>query len=151
DLGRLEMIRSNVDQAEQYFAQWLKLMRELKGPRDSEVGAILSELATVMVWKNELERAEAYAREAVQTYARMLETHPDRIVVERTLAQILLYRNRLEKSAPLFERTLSLQRLLYGSNNAAVAETLGALAQLRLAQGQYATAERLVREALAIH
>ncbi len=151
DLGRLEMIRSNVDQAEQYFAQSLKLMRELKGPRDSEVGAILSELATVMVWKNELERAEAYAREAVQTYARMPETHPDRIVVERTLAQILLYRNRLEESAPLFERTLSLQRLLYGSNNAAVAETLGALAQLRLAQGQYATAERLVREALAIH
>src|SRR5690606_38708535 len=93
DLGRLEMIRSNVDQAEQYFAQSLKLMRELKGPRDSEVGAILSELATVMVWKNELERAEAYAREAVQTYARMPETHPDRIVVERTLAQILLYRN----------------------------------------------------------
>lgn len=151
DMGRLEMIRSNVDQAEQYFTTSLDLMRGLRGQRDPEVGAILSELATVMTWKNELERAEAYARDAARIYARMPETHPDRIVVERTLAQILLYRNRLDESAPLFERSLHTQRLLYGSSNAAVADTLGALAQLRLAQGKYEIAERLLQEALAIH
>ena len=151
DMGRLEIIRSNVDQAELYFTTSLQLMREIRGPRDPEVGAILSELATVMTWKNELEQAEIYAREAARAYARMPETHPDRVIVERTLAQILLYRNRLDESAPLFERTLHTQRLLYGSNNAAVADTLGALAQLRLAQGKYSVAERLLREALGIH
>ncbi len=151
DMGRLEMIRSNVDQAERYFMTSLELMRELRGQLDPEVGAILSELATVMTWKNELERAEAYARDAARIYARMPETHPDRVMVERTLAQILLYRNRLDESAPLFERTLHTQRLLYGSNNAAVTDTLGSLAQLRLAQGKYETAEGLLREALAIH
>jgi len=151
DIGRLEMIRSNVDQAERYFTSSLKLMRELRGPRDPEVGAILSELATVMTWKNELEQAEIYARQAAEAYARMPETHPDRVIVERTLAQILYHRNRFSESGPLFERTLRTQRLLYGSQNAAVAETLGALAQLRLAEGKHDEAERLLREALKIH
>jgi tetratricopeptide (TPR) repeat protein len=87
----------------------------------------------------------------VQTFARTPETYPDRVIAERELAEILLYRNRFEEAGPLFERALSALRFIYGEDNAIVAETLGSLAQLRSAQGNFSGAERLLREALAIH
>jgi eukaryotic-like serine/threonine-protein kinase len=151
DLGRLELVRSNTEQAQEYLSASLRIMRNLRGPNDPEVGAILAELANVMTWRNDLDQAEQHARAAVKTYARAPETHPDRIMAERTLAQILLYQNRLDESGPLFEHALAGQRLLYGSNNAIVADTLGWLGQLRVAQEKYDAAEQFLREALAIH
>jgi TolA-binding protein len=66
------------------------------------------------------------------------------------LAETLLYQGKLVEAAPIYERTLAAQRVLF-KENAAVAETLSSLAQVRLAQGEMTAAERLVREALAIH
>lgn len=150
-LGRLEMIRSNTEAAQTHFVQALELMRRVRGPEDPEVGAVLIELSGVYMWRDDAQRAEEAARAAVRIFAHVPETHPDRVLAERELAKILLYRNRFDEAAPLFEKALAAQRLLYGDNNAAVAETLGSLAQLRSAQRKYAAAEQLIREALAIH
>jgi tetratricopeptide (TPR) repeat protein len=151
DLGRLEMMRSDIEAAEKHFLAASELMREARGANDPEVGSILVDLSSVYIWKDDLENAERIARAAVQTFARVPETHPDRVIAERELAEILLYRNRLEQAAPLFERALAAQRLIYGQDNPAVAETLGALAQLRSAQGNFPAAEQLLKEALGIH
>ena len=67
------------------------------------------------------------------------------------LAEILMYRGRVDSAAPLFERSLAAQRVLYGSNNDIVASTLGSLAQVRIAQNNLTDAEKLIREALAMH
>jgi serine/threonine protein kinase len=151
DLGRLEMIRNDIDQAYLHFSKALELMRDARGPDDPEVGSLLTELSSVYVWKDDLEAAERMARAAVQTFARAPETYPDRIFAERELAEILMYRNRPDLAAPLFERSIAALRLIYGEDNAIIAETLGSLAQLRSAQGRYADAEELLRRALAIH
>jgi serine/threonine protein kinase/tetratricopeptide (TPR) repeat protein len=151
DLGRLEMIRNNIEQAQAHFLKALDLMRQVRGADDHEVGSILTELSSVYIWKDDLETAERTARAAVQTFARAPETHPDRVIAERELAEILLYRNRLDLAAPLFERSIAALRLIYGEDNAIVAETLGSLAQLRSAQGRYSEAESLLRRALTIH
>jgi eukaryotic-like serine/threonine-protein kinase len=151
DLGRLELYRGHTKEAEKYLTTALHLMRHLKGESDSEVGAILAELAIVYVWTNELEKAEETARSAVQIYARVPDTHPDSIMANLRFAQILLYRDQLNAAAPIFEKALTAQRLVYGSSNGAIADTLGNMAQLRLAQGDDAKAEQLLREALAIY
>ncbi|HEY0686059.1 MAG TPA: serine/threonine-protein kinase [Steroidobacter sp.] len=148
--GRLENLRSNTAQAHASFTKALELMRIARGPRDPEVGSILSELANILAWSDDLAGAEAAAREAVDIYREVAELHPDRIKADYHLAEILLYQGRIAEAAPIFERTLTAQRLLYKSNSK-VADTLASLAQVRSAQGDPNAAEGFVREALAAH
>ncbi|MBL8270859.1 serine/threonine-protein kinase [Steroidobacter sp.] len=148
--GRLENLRSNTAQAHKSFTMALELMRQARGPRDPEVGSILSELANILSWSDDLAGAEAAAREAVDIYSRVAELHPDRIKADYHLAEILLYQGRIAEAAPIFERTLTAQRLLYKSNSK-VADTLASLAQVRMAQGDAKAAESYVREAISAH
>jgi non-specific serine/threonine protein kinase/serine/threonine-protein kinase len=67
------------------------------------------------------------------------------------LGEILLYRGQIDEAAALFERTLAAQRQIYGSVNSVAADTLAALAQVRLAQRNIVDAEKLVVEALNAH
>lgn len=150
ELGRLENLRSHNTQSHDYFAQALELMRRIKGSRHPEVGSILSELANTLVWADDLDGAEKMAREAVDIYSAVNELHPDRVKADYHLAEILLYQGRIKQAAPIFERALAAQRLLYGSNSI-VADTLASLAQVRAAQNKPVEAEALVREALAAH
>lgn len=151
ELGRLEMLRSNIQQAGEHFTLALQLMRELRGPTDTEVGAVLVELSNVSVWADDLEQAEKTARAAVEIYKSAPRYHPDRVMADFRLGEILMYRGRINDAAPLFERALAAQRVLYGSNNDVVADTLGSLAQVRVAQNNVEDGEKLIREALAMH
>ncbi len=151
DLSRLEMLRGNVSEAQKHITSAHAVMKDVRGPDDPKLGAILIDLSNVLVWANDLSDAERHAREAIRIYARLPETHPDRIYAESNLARILTYLHRLDEAAPLLERVLAAQRFVYGNNNNDVADTLGHLAQLRIAQGQFEPAERLIRDALDIH
>jgi serine/threonine protein kinase/TolA-binding protein len=151
EIGRLETSRSRPGEALRAFTKALDLMRSVKGPRDPEVGSILSELANIYTWMDQdIARAEAVAREAVEIYQSVDVLHPDRVKGDFILAETLLYQGKLAEAAPIYERTLAAQRVLF-KENAAVAETMSSLAQVRMAQGDAAAAERLVREALMIH
>ena len=151
DLGRLEKLRSNPKQALKYLEEALQLTRKLKGETDREVGSILGEMSNVKVWSDDLEGAEAAARAAVEIYKSSPEGDPDRVMAVYYLADILFFRGRTNDSAALFERALAAQRHLYGTSSRAVADTLTALAQVRIAQGNLQESEKLIREALAIH
>jgi serine/threonine protein kinase/tetratricopeptide (TPR) repeat protein len=151
DLGRLEKFRSNPKQALQHLEQALQLMRVIKGPKDPEVGAILAEMSNIKVWLDDLEGAEIAARAAVETYQTMPADYPDRVMAEYYLADLFLNRGRIEDAASLFERVLAAQRRLYGVNSRATAETLASLAQVRIAQKNFGTAEKLIIEALDSH
>lgn len=151
DLSRLEMLRGNVSAAQQHVESAYTVMKALRGRDDPKLGAILIDLSNVLVWANDLPQAERHAREAVRVYSRMPETHPDRIYAEASLARVLTYQDRLSEAGPLLERVLAAQRFVYGNGNNDVADTLGNLAHLRFAEGEYQAAERLLREALEIH
>lgn len=150
DLGRLEIFRSNMQQARGHLNTGLELMIEMKGRDHPEVGAILLELATVLLWEDELGTAEKTVRRAAEIYKSSAVLHPDRITADYRLAEILFSQGRINEAAPLFERVLGAQRLLYGSNGT-VADTLGSLAQIRIAQNNSKDAETLIQEALTAH
>jgi serine/threonine protein kinase/TolA-binding protein len=151
DLGRLEKLRSNPKQALTYLEQALELTRKLKGESDRDVGAILGEISNVKIWSDDLQGAEQAARAAVEIYKSSPDGDPDRVMADYYLADILFFRGRVDDAAALFQRALAAQRHLYGTSSRAVADTLAALAQVRIAQGKTQEAEKLTREALAIH
>jgi tetratricopeptide (TPR) repeat protein len=151
NLGRLEKLRSNTQQALGKLTEALQLMQELKGPDDPEVGGILAEMSNILVWSDDLEGAERAARQAVAIYKAVPDSHPDRIMADYYLADILFYRGRIDDAAALFESALAAQRRIYGSSNSTVADTLASLAQVRIAQNKLGEAEKLIREGLAAH
>jgi tetratricopeptide (TPR) repeat protein len=151
DLARLEKSRSHTKQAREYATAALDLMRVLKGPNSLEVAEVLTDLSNVMVWSDDLDGAERVAREALKIYAAVPDQHPDRVFAEYSLADIMLYKGRIEEAAQLYERALVAQRRLYGPINGIVADTLAALGQVRLAQNRTDEAERLISEALEAH
>ena len=151
DLGRIEKMRTNHRQALEHLEHALRLMRRLKGPSDPEVGAILAEISNTKVWSDDLAGAERAAREAVAIYQSMPELHPDRVMAEYYLADILFYRGRIGEAAALFEHVLAAQQRLYGASSRMAADTLASLGQVRISQNNFREAERLIREALAAH
>ncbi len=150
ETGKLQVVRSQSAQALESFTEALELMRIAKGRKDPDVGSILSEIANIHTWSDDLTQAEAAAREAVDIYSHVDVRQPDRVKADGILAEILLLQGRTAEAAPIFERVLAAQRLLY-KNNSKVADTLASLAQARLAQGDTTEAEKLVREALDSH
>ena len=132
--GRLEKLRSNTRQALGYLTQGLELMRDIKGPEDPDVGQVLAEMSNIMVWSDDLAGAERAARHAVSIYKSVPELHPDRVMADYYLADILFYRGRVDEAAAIFERALAAQRRIYGPVNSTVADTLASLAQVRIAQ-----------------
>jgi tetratricopeptide (TPR) repeat protein len=151
ELGRLEFMRGNMVEAEKHVTAALKILREARGDSNPEVASVLTDLANIMVWKDELAEAERYAREAVHIYTTVHQLHPDRIIADFRLAQILLFRNELDDAATLFERAIDGQRQVYGANTSEMTEMLGSLAQVRLAQNRLGDAEKLLNQALGIH
>ena len=106
---------------------------------------------TSWLWADDFAGAERAAREAVEIYQSVPEHHPDRVMADYYLADILFYRGQIDEAAALFERALAAQRRLYGSVNSTVADTLASLAQVRLAQKNIVDAEKLIVEALDAH
>lgn len=154
ELGKLHTLRSQPGEALASFTSALELIRAMDGPRDIEMeletGSILSDVANIHTWRDEYAQAEAAAREAVQIFRVAPPLHPDRVKADFILAEILFLKGQLAEAASLYESTLAAQRTIFKSNPR-ITDTLVSLAQLRIAQGDAAEAEKLVREALNIH
>lgn len=152
DLGRLELLRSNLDSAENYLTLGLTMTREIEGPRHPEVASILTDISNVRSWRDDLEGAERAAREAVNIYRESVpDLHPDRVMADARLAEVLFLKGQISDASTLYERALAAQRILYGDSSSKVADTLDSLAQVRLAQNNPAEAEKLTREAIDIN
>jgi len=151
DLGRLEFTRGNIDKGEAYLTRGLKLTRELEGSRHPEVASILNDLSNARAWHDDLAGAEKAAQEAVSIYRESVhERHPDRVMADFQYGQVLYLEGRMNDAGPLFEQTLTNQRLLFGTNSRQVANTLDALAHVRLAQDRIEDARKLAEEAVDV-
>jgi serine/threonine protein kinase len=153
DLGRLELFRSNLDKAQEYFTQALAMMRAEKGLRDPEVAGILLDIASVRSWRDDLDGAERAAREAVSIYQESipLKLHPDRVMASSRLAEVLFLKGKIGEAGELYQTVLDGQRVLYGPKSSQVADTLDSLGQVRLAQNDVAQAEKFTREAIEVN
>jgi eukaryotic-like serine/threonine-protein kinase len=152
NLGRVHLVAGNLTEARHHLEESLTLSRELLGPMNPEVGSTLLELSTVFMWTDDLSTAERSAREALQIFtATRPPTHPDLVLAEARLGQVLLLQGRINEAAPLFENSLVGQRQLYGENSLQVADVLDSLAAIRRAQGMLPEAEDFARQALRAH
>lgn len=154
ELGKLHTLRSQPAEALASFTSALTVIRSIPGPHDAELeletGSVLSEVANIHTWRDEYPQAEAAAREAVQIFRVAPPLHPDRVKADFILAEILFLKGQLAEAASLYESALAAQRQIFKSNPR-ITDTLVSLAQLRIAQGDAAEAEKLVREAIGIH
>jgi serine/threonine protein kinase len=154
ELGKLQTLSSQPAEALASFTSALEAIRSIQGPHDVELdletGSILSDVANIHTWRDEYAQAEAAAREAVQIFRAAPALHPDRVKADFILAEILFLKGQLAEAATLYESALAAQRKIFKSNPR-ITDTLVSLAQLRIAQGDAAGAEKLVREGLDIH
>jgi serine/threonine protein kinase/predicted negative regulator of RcsB-dependent stress response len=150
DLSALENLRGRTREALGYAHQALELMQGLKGAAHPDVGAVLVDMANIMLWADDLEGAERVAREAVAIFEKVPDNQPNRVMADYRLGDILFYQGQTAEAAALFERALSAQRRIFG-NNSIIADTLASLAQVRLVQGKVEQAEKVASEALEIH
>lgn len=149
DLGRLELVNSRVEQAQQYFSQALSIARQIAGTNSLDVAAIQLEMSSTLAWRDDLDGAESAARESLSIYRQKTdERHPDRVMANQRLADVLLLKGQASEAGPLYESALSAQRILYGNYSSQVADSLDSLAQVRLAENKMREAEKLTREAI---
>jgi eukaryotic-like serine/threonine-protein kinase len=152
NLGRVQFLVGNLTEAQKHLEESLALSRELLGSRDAEVGSILMQLSSVLLWQDDLPAAERAIREAAEIFnVTRPAAHPDRVLAETQLAEILLLEDRIAEAAPLFENSLVMQTKLYGTNSREVADVLSSLARIRQTQGLLSEAEAFARQALSAH
>lgn len=151
DLGRLEQLRGRLDTAEKYLTEGLTLMKEIEGPRSTEVASILTDISNARSWRDDLDGAEKAASEAVAIYRNGSPMHPDKVMADLRLADVLFLKGQIMEASSLYEGALTAQRVLYPRGNSQTADTLDSLAQVRLAQNKPAEAEQLTREAIDVN
>jgi eukaryotic-like serine/threonine-protein kinase len=148
--GYIEL-ESSVPQARADFERSLTIFQEVVGYRSVEVAEVLCALSRTFSWTDDYAEAERLGREAVAIYeVTAPPMYPDRIFAEVRLGEVLLLRNKLNEAATTISAALRKQIQLFGSNSAAVADTLDSLAIVRYSQGQPSEAKRLSHEAIAI-
>lgn len=149
NLGRVELQAGDLEEARKYFESGLTLNRDLLGPNHPDVADVLLELSSVFMWGDKLEAAERAVRESVEIYRSTLpEFHPDRVLAEYRFGEVLLAQGRVNEAAPLFEKSLGSQKMLYGENSRQVADILDSLSQIRRSQGLLDEAEEFARQAV---
>lgn len=147
--GQVELLASRLTQAQKYFEESLALNRELLGSRSKPVADALIEVSRIAVWTDDLRKAERAARDAVSIFeATVPEMHPDRLVAEGRLGEVLYLQNRINEAAPILLDTLQKQTQLFGKSSRQVAELLDSLARIREAQGFLEEAEGFAHDAL---
>ena len=150
DRGFIAFEEARVSQAREDFERSLAIYREVVGYRTVEVAEVLSALSTVLSWTDDHAQAEQIAREAIAIFeVTAPPMHPDRIVAEARLGDVLVYQNKLDEAAEMLSAAVRKQIQLFGSNSGAVADTLDSLAMVRYSQGQLNEAKRMSREAIA--
>ena len=150
DIGRLETLRGNASESRKHLSAALALFSKIHGRKHPAVAEVLSELAVALSWENKLDEAENAAREAVSIYQSLPPRHPDRVLANFRLGEMLLYRNKFNDAAPIYESVLQAQEELYGPKSPLLAETLGSLALVKFGLHDAAGAEQLLRRAMAI-
>lgn len=152
NLGRVELAAGNVGGAKPYFERSLALHRELLGPNHHEVASALMDLSSVHLWEDDLSRAERRTREAVRIYeVTVPNLHPDRVMANVNLAEILVWQSRMDEASALLEPSLENQMRIYGRISRQVGVTFALLSRVRASQGLLEEAEEYARQALDVY
>lgn len=150
--ARIELVTNKLPEARKDLLESLVLSREIFGPNSQEVAEVLLTLSRVCQWTDDLVEAERTAQEAVVIFeATVAPMHPNRVLAETRLAEVLYLRDQIDLAEPLFLAALKKHTQLFGRNSWWVADDLDSLARIRRSQGRLEEAETFAREAISVH
>lgn len=151
DLGVINLLRQEYDEAERRFRNVLALRRGIVGEDRAEVANGLNNLAVALRKKGDFPAAEKAYRESLDLNRRILGNN--HVEVANTLSNLGMLRARqgdVDEAQALLEEALAMRRSLLGSRHPDVATTLNGLAGVLNLKGDHDRAEPLFREALAL-
>jgi len=148
--GNIHDSRGKYRDAVTDFEHALALREELFGGESTYVAEIASDLVTPLSRLGELDRAEAFARRALDLRRRLQGDHRDTATSLASLASILRMRKDLDGARALLEESLAMRERIFGAESLAVADTLRRLAEVEVAERDFTTAERLLLDSTAI-
>jgi eukaryotic-like serine/threonine-protein kinase len=150
DRGFVEFEEGRVSAAQADFERSRDTYVKLFGNHSFEVAEVLTALSSVATWRDDSAEAERLARKAIAIFeVAAPPMHPDRILAELRLGQVLQSQSRSDEAAAMFSAALRKQIQLFGSNSGAVADTLDSLAIVRYSQGQLSEAKALSHDAIS--
>jgi tetratricopeptide (TPR) repeat protein len=150
EMGRLELFRGEVREAERRFIRALSLAQRVFGTHHPEFAVILLDMANAASWRDAPATAVRCARRAVMLLdAALPALHPDYVMAQHILADAYFYSGQIELAKALYEKVLPAQKRLYGPYAPKIADTLDALASVHRSLGNLREAERYARDAIA--
>ncbi len=148
--GQQMLLLGKLPEAQRYLEQSLKLARELGGTPPEDVGTILTSMATIALWRDDLAEAERFSRSAIAIVEPAVSPmHPDLVVAKVRLAQALYLQGRYTEAESLLLNGLQKTVALFGENSNKGAWILDDLAEMKWRQGRLAEAETYSRRAVA--
>jgi serine/threonine-protein kinase len=150
-LGELRIAQAEYDSAEALIRGGLDMARRTLSPRDPTVGKATKALGQVLYEQGAYDKAVPILEEAIRLQTRGDTASPGLASAITDLANTYFYLGKFALSDTLNRRALAMDRALYGSRHAYVADVLINLGAIRFEWAKYPEAEVYYREALDIN
>jgi eukaryotic-like serine/threonine-protein kinase len=149
--GRSAFAAGKLPEARRALAESLDLYRKLPDVPGTDFATVLIAQSNVFQWSDDLAEAERSARQAVAILeASVPAMHPDRVIAEVRVADVLHLQGRPEDAGKIFAEALRKQRQLFGRDSWQVAEILDSLAAIWRSAGHLDEAETFARQAIDV-
>jgi serine/threonine protein kinase/tetratricopeptide (TPR) repeat protein len=151
DLGQLLRDRGQIDEAERYLRQSLEVARKTLADDHPDVATATSNVASVLVARGDVRGAEALYRQALAIYRK----HPNGIEIRiglalNNLSGPLREQKKFAEAEAALDEATALVHATRGDDHLSMALVLVSRGRLKLARGEPALAEPVLRRALEI-
>ena len=150
-LGELRIAQAEYDSAEALIRSGLDIAKRTLAPRDPAIGKATKALGQVLYEKGDYDKAVPVLDEAIRLQTRGDTASPGLASAITDLANTYFYLGKFALADTLNQRALAMDRELYGSRHAYVADVLINLGAIRFEWAKYPEAEAYYREALDIN
>jgi tetratricopeptide (TPR) repeat protein len=150
-LAELRNQQTRYAEAEELAQKAVAMHRRLRREGDLETGWALLALGNALLNEKQLDEAERSLRDALGIFRKQYAAgHKSVDAAFGELKLVLEAKGDLAAISSLYQNMLADQRIAFGNESPAVAETLGNLAASLFAQGKPAEADQALREAMDI-
>lgn len=152
NLGATQFQRGHYADAEQYDRRALDIIRSWYGVDHPETAHAITMLARALIFENRQAEASALLAQALTIQERVYgPVHPLVASALNEIGTLALQDERLDEAAAYFTRMADITRSVYGAKHQVLATALSNLASVYVARKDYARAEPLYRQAVAIY
>jgi serine/threonine-protein kinase len=150
-LGELRIAQAEYDSADVLVRQALEMAKRTVAPTDPLIGKATTSLGQVLYEQGEYDKAVPVLDEAIRLQTRGDTVSAGLATAITDLANTYFYLGKYAQADTLNQRALAMDKDLYGSRHAYVADVLINLGAIRFEWSKYDEAEKYYREAIDIN